>query len=222
MCGARLFGNRSGPLPRARTASAIPACEYFCSARTHLVASLLTAVACLPCVAPSLPPPLPAPATAESERRSHGQRRADRLRAARARGARQRWSWVRLPHHRNGEKAFRKTACAWGAGAAARGRTRASVPCGAGIFSLSAPLRPDGWGGSRLRPPLRRPLVLHASLTGCLLRAWPLCLRARVRSSLCVSLSFSRQMMTIPGLPTRPAIYDIDLDTETGRIRGLF
>jgi formyltetrahydrofolate synthetase len=28
--------------------------------------------------------------------------------------------------------------------------------------------------------------------------------------------------MTIPGLPTRPAIYDIDLDTETGRIRGLF
>jgi len=29
-------------------------------------------------------------------------------------------------------------------------------------------------------------------------------------------------MMTIPGLPTRPAIYDIDLDTETGRIRGLF
>lgn len=29
-------------------------------------------------------------------------------------------------------------------------------------------------------------------------------------------------MMTIPGLPTRPAIYDIDLDTETGQIRGLF
>jgi methylenetetrahydrofolate dehydrogenase (NADP+)/methenyltetrahydrofolate cyclohydrolase/formyltetrahydrofolate synthetase len=27
---------------------------------------------------------------------------------------------------------------------------------------------------------------------------------------------------TIPGLPTRPAIYDIDLDTETGQIRGLF
>jgi len=29
-------------------------------------------------------------------------------------------------------------------------------------------------------------------------------------------------MMTIPGLPTRPAIYDIDLDTETGQVRGLF
>jgi methylenetetrahydrofolate dehydrogenase (NADP+)/methenyltetrahydrofolate cyclohydrolase/formyltetrahydrofolate synthetase len=29
-------------------------------------------------------------------------------------------------------------------------------------------------------------------------------------------------MMTIPGLPTRPAIFDIDLDTETGQIRGLF
>lgn len=29
-------------------------------------------------------------------------------------------------------------------------------------------------------------------------------------------------MMTIPGLPTRPALYDIDLDTETGKIRGLF
>jgi formyltetrahydrofolate synthetase len=29
-------------------------------------------------------------------------------------------------------------------------------------------------------------------------------------------------MPTIPGLPTRPAIYDIDIDTETGQVRGLF
>lgn len=29
-------------------------------------------------------------------------------------------------------------------------------------------------------------------------------------------------MSTMPGLPTRPAYYDIDLDTETGRITGLF
>lgn len=29
-------------------------------------------------------------------------------------------------------------------------------------------------------------------------------------------------MPTIPGLPTRPAIYDIDIDTKTGRVVGLF
>ena len=29
-------------------------------------------------------------------------------------------------------------------------------------------------------------------------------------------------IMTIPGLPTRPAYYDIDVDTETGQIKGLF
>ena len=28
-------------------------------------------------------------------------------------------------------------------------------------------------------------------------------------------------MMTMPGLPTRPCFYDIDLDAETGRIVGL-
>ena len=27
---------------------------------------------------------------------------------------------------------------------------------------------------------------------------------------------------TMPGLPTRPAFYDIDLDPETGRVVGLF
>jgi formyltetrahydrofolate synthetase len=29
-------------------------------------------------------------------------------------------------------------------------------------------------------------------------------------------------MRTMPGLPTRPAFYDIDIDTATGRVRGLF
>ena len=29
-------------------------------------------------------------------------------------------------------------------------------------------------------------------------------------------------IMTIPGLPTRPGFYDIDLDCETGAIIGLF
>ena len=29
-------------------------------------------------------------------------------------------------------------------------------------------------------------------------------------------------MSTMPGLPTRPAYYDIDLDPETGQIIGLF
>lgn len=27
---------------------------------------------------------------------------------------------------------------------------------------------------------------------------------------------------TMPGLPTRPALYDIEIDTETGKIDGLF
>eukprot|EP00600_Ochromonadales_sp_CCMP1393_P009483 CAMPEP_0174971452 /NCGR_PEP_ID=MMETSP0004_2-20121128/10007_1 /TAXON_ID=420556 /ORGANISM="Ochromonas sp., Strain CCMP1393" /LENGTH=637 /DNA_ID=CAMNT_0016221417 /DNA_START=9 /DNA_END=1922 /DNA_ORIENTATION=+ len=29
-------------------------------------------------------------------------------------------------------------------------------------------------------------------------------------------------IMTIPGLPTRPGFYDVDIDTETGRVMGLF
>ncbi len=29
-------------------------------------------------------------------------------------------------------------------------------------------------------------------------------------------------MSTMPGLPTRPAYYDIDIDLETGRVVGLF
>jgi formate--tetrahydrofolate ligase len=28
-------------------------------------------------------------------------------------------------------------------------------------------------------------------------------------------------MMTMPGLPTRPCFYDIDIDLKTGRIVGL-
>ncbi|MGZ5453459.1 MAG: formate--tetrahydrofolate ligase, partial [Candidatus Aminicenantales bacterium] len=29
-------------------------------------------------------------------------------------------------------------------------------------------------------------------------------------------------MRTMPGLPTRPAFYDIDIDLETGKVKGLF
>jgi methylenetetrahydrofolate dehydrogenase (NADP+)/methenyltetrahydrofolate cyclohydrolase/formyltetrahydrofolate synthetase len=30
------------------------------------------------------------------------------------------------------------------------------------------------------------------------------------------------QMSTMPGLPTRPVYYDVDLDLETGEVIGLF
>jgi len=30
------------------------------------------------------------------------------------------------------------------------------------------------------------------------------------------------QMPTIPGLPTRPCFFDVDLDLETGQVLGLF
>ncbi len=30
------------------------------------------------------------------------------------------------------------------------------------------------------------------------------------------------KMSTMPGLPTRPAFYDVDIDLETGRVIGLF
>lgn len=29
-------------------------------------------------------------------------------------------------------------------------------------------------------------------------------------------------IMTVPGLPTRPGFYDVDIDLETGRVIGLF
>jgi formyltetrahydrofolate synthetase len=29
-------------------------------------------------------------------------------------------------------------------------------------------------------------------------------------------------MSTMPGLPTRPVFYDVDLDLDTGRVVGLF
>jgi formyltetrahydrofolate synthetase len=29
-------------------------------------------------------------------------------------------------------------------------------------------------------------------------------------------------IMTIPGLPTRPGFYDVDIDVETGQVIGLF
>jgi formyltetrahydrofolate synthetase len=30
------------------------------------------------------------------------------------------------------------------------------------------------------------------------------------------------EMRTMPGLPTRPVFYDVDLDLDTGRVVGLF
>jgi len=30
------------------------------------------------------------------------------------------------------------------------------------------------------------------------------------------------QMPTIPGLPTRPCFFDVDVDLETGQVQGLF
>ena len=30
------------------------------------------------------------------------------------------------------------------------------------------------------------------------------------------------QMRTMPGLPTRPSFYDVDLDPDSGRVIGLF
>jgi formyltetrahydrofolate synthetase len=29
-------------------------------------------------------------------------------------------------------------------------------------------------------------------------------------------------IMTVPGLPTRPGFYDVDIDVDTGRVIGLF
>jgi methylenetetrahydrofolate dehydrogenase (NADP+)/methenyltetrahydrofolate cyclohydrolase/formyltetrahydrofolate synthetase len=29
-------------------------------------------------------------------------------------------------------------------------------------------------------------------------------------------------MRTMPGLPTRPVFYDVDLDLKTGKVKGLF
>ncbi len=29
-------------------------------------------------------------------------------------------------------------------------------------------------------------------------------------------------IMTVPGLPTRPGFYDVDMDLKTGRVIGLF
>lgn len=29
-------------------------------------------------------------------------------------------------------------------------------------------------------------------------------------------------IMTVPGLPTRPGFYDVDMDLDTGRVIGLF
>ena len=40
---------------------------------------------------------------------------------------------------------------------------------------------------------------------------------------LCLScLCPGGDIMTIPGLPTRPGFYDVDIDVETGQVIGLF
>ena len=36
------------------------------------------------------------------------------------------------------------------------------------------------------------------------------------------SIPLCGDMRTMPGLPTRPAFYDVDLDPETGKVTGLF
>ena len=42
----------------------------------------------------------------------------------------------------------------------------------------------------------------------------------------CVGAGFlypiAGDIMTIPGLPTRPGFYDVDVDVETGEVVGLF
>lgn len=52
----------------------------------------------------------------------------------------------------------------------------------------------------------------------------PICGEVRICFYSCIHNLFSHflQISKMPGLPTRPAIYDIDLNTETGEIEGLF
>lgn len=54
-------------------------------------------------------------------------------------------------------------------------------------------------------------------------RVTPVCLV--VVSLTCLHTAFVAicgDIMTIPGLPTRPGFYDVDIDTKTGRVIGLF
>jgi formyltetrahydrofolate synthetase len=43
-----------------------------------------------------------------------------------------------------------------------------------------------------------------------------------VRSPLAFVFVSGGDIMTIPGLPTRPGFYDVDIDVETGQVIGLF
>ena len=43
-----------------------------------------------------------------------------------------------------------------------------------------------------------------------------------VPASLSMRSAICGDVMTIPGLPTRPGFYDVDIDTATGRVIGLF
>jgi hypothetical protein len=40
--------------------------------------------------------------------------------------------------------------------------------------------------------------------------------------SICFIFWLGGDIMTIPGLPTRPGFYDVDIDVETGQVIGLF
>lgn len=35
-------------------------------------------------------------------------------------------------------------------------------------------------------------------------------------------LDVGGEIMTVPGLPTRPGFFDVDIDVETGQVIGLF
>ena len=43
-----------------------------------------------------------------------------------------------------------------------------------------------------------------------------------LKTSIAICISVFTEIMTMPGLTTRPCFYDIDLDPETERIDGLF
>lgn len=92
---------------------------------------------------------------------------------------------------------------------------RASV--GAGFIVLICGGEPHSV--ARCRPcsaaarPCRLRLPSHASTRAAALTMPPLCTPTH--------LPPIADLMMIPGLPTRPAFYNIDLDLETGRVLGL-
>ena len=54
------------------------------------------------------------------------------------------------------------------------------------------------------------------SITECFVQGFALVL------SICFIFWLGGDIMTIPGLPTRPGFYDVDIDVETGQVIGLF